>query len=93
MQGSQTTQGSQAMQGSQTTQGSQAMQGSQATQGGQTAQGRHGTHSSQAVPRPHAWLWGPNPSTGYEWSSKQFWEVLKQETHTQLGTAIHITAY
>ncbi|KAH1633880.1 hypothetical protein KXX16_006190 [Aspergillus fumigatus] len=83
----------QAMQGSQTTQGSQAMQGSQATQGGQTAQGRHGTHSSQAVPRPHAWLWGPNPSTGYEWSSKQFWEVLKQETHTQLGTAIHITAY
>ncbi|KAH1990077.1 hypothetical protein KXV33_008362 [Aspergillus fumigatus] len=60
MQGSQTAQGSQAMQGSQTAQGSQA------TQGGQTAQGRHGTHGSQAIPRPHAWLWGPDPSTGRE---------------------------
>ncbi|KAH1913029.1 hypothetical protein KXW51_003889 [Aspergillus fumigatus] len=62
------------MQGSQTVQGSQAAQGSQATQGGQTTQGRHGTHSSQAIPRPHAWLWGPDPGTGREWSSERFWE-------------------
>ena len=40
-----------------------------------------------------AWLWGPDPGTGCEWSSERFWEVLKWETRTWLGTAIHIAAY
>ncbi|KAH1892679.1 uncharacterized protein AFUA_5G15130 [Aspergillus fumigatus Af293] len=92
-QAAQAAQCRQAMQGSQTAQGSQAMQGSQTAQGSQAAQGRHGTHGSQAVPRPHAWLWGPDPGTGCEWSSEWFWEVLKWETCTQLGTAIYITVY
>jgi hypothetical protein len=66
----------------QAVQGSQAAQ-SQATQGSQAAQ-------SQAA---QAWLWGPNPGTSHEWSSERFQEALKQETRTQLGTAIHIAAY
>ncbi|GAA5230848.1 hypothetical protein GCM10025794_36760 [Massilia kyonggiensis] len=40
-----------------------------------------------------AWLWGPDPGTGREWSSEQFWEALKWETRTWLGTAIYIMAY
>lgn len=30
----------------------------------------------------HAWLWGPDPGTGREWSSKRFREALKRETRT-----------
>jgi hypothetical protein len=83
-QGSRAAQGSQATQGSQAAQGNQAAQGSQATQGSQAAQGNQATQ---------AWLWGPDPGTGREWSSERFREALKQETRTRLGTAIHIAAY
>ncbi|KAG2000857.1 hypothetical protein GB937_010759 [Aspergillus fischeri] len=41
----------------------------------------------------HAWLWGPDPGTGREWSSERFREVLKQETRTRLKNAIYIAAY
>ncbi|KAH2527256.1 hypothetical protein KXW97_002333, partial [Aspergillus fumigatus] len=77
-------QGHHGMQGSQTAQGSQAAQGDHGTQGSRAAQG------NQAM---QAWLWGPDPGTGREWSSERFREALKRETRTRLGTAIHIAAY
>ncbi|KAH1334307.1 hypothetical protein KXV31_006895, partial [Aspergillus fumigatus] len=67
-----------------------------AAQGSQAAQGRQAAHRSWAAQgnqAMQAWLWGPDPGTGCEWSSEQFWEVLKWETHTWLGTTIHITVY
>ncbi|KAH2096223.1 hypothetical protein KXW65_004958 [Aspergillus fumigatus] len=80
----------QAAQGSQVVQGNQAAQSNQAAQGNQAAQRNQAAQGSQAA---QAWLWGPNPGTGREWSSEWFREALKQETRTQLGTAIHIAAY
>ncbi|KAH3516571.1 hypothetical protein KXV64_007585 [Aspergillus fumigatus] len=41
----------------------------------------------------HAWLWGPDPGTGREWSSERFREALKRETRTRLKNAIYIAAY
>ncbi|KAF7174542.1 hypothetical protein CNMCM5623_007766 [Aspergillus felis] len=90
VQGSHTVQGSWAALGIQAAQGSQAMQGSQAALGIQAAQGSQAAQGNQAA---QAWLWGPDPGTGREWSSERFWEVLKWETRTRLGTAIHIAAY
>ncbi|KAH1735539.1 hypothetical protein KXX09_006613, partial [Aspergillus fumigatus] len=58
--------------------------------------GDHGTQGSRAAQgnqAMQAWLWGPDPGTGCEWSSERFWEALKRETRTWLGTAIHIAAY
>ncbi|KAF7174556.1 hypothetical protein CNMCM5623_007827 [Aspergillus felis] len=74
----------------QAAQGSHAVQGSRAALGIQAAQGSQAAQGNQAV---QAWLWGPDPGTGREWSSERFQEALKQETHTRLGTAIHISAY
>ncbi|KAH1805473.1 hypothetical protein KXX27_001513, partial [Aspergillus fumigatus] len=96
MQGSQTTQGNHGLQGNQAAQGHHGMQGSQTAQGSQAAQGDHGTQGSRAAQgnqAMQAWLWGPDPGTGCEWSSERFWEALKRETRTWLGTAIHIAAY
>ncbi|KAH2140648.1 hypothetical protein KXV68_007781 [Aspergillus fumigatus] len=64
--------------------------------GSQAAQGRQAAHRSWAAQgnqAMQAWLWGPDPGTGREWSSERFWEVLKRETRTRLGTAIYIAAY
>jgi hypothetical protein len=63
-------------------QASQMTPPTQTTQTTQTAQTAH-----------HAWLWGPDPGTGREWSSKRFCEALKRETRTQLKNAIYIAAY
>jgi hypothetical protein len=95
-QGSRATEGSQAAQGSRAAQGDHGTQGSHGLQGSQAAQGDHGTQGSRAAQgnqAMQAWLWGPDPGTGREWSSERFREALKQETRTQLGTAIHIAAY
>jgi hypothetical protein len=77
-------------------QGSQAAQASQATQGNLAAHRSYGTQGSWAAQgnqAMQAWLWGPDPGTGCEWSSERFREALKWETCTWLGTAIHIAAY
>ncbi|RHZ49046.1 uncharacterized protein CDV56_103939 [Aspergillus thermomutatus] len=73
----------------QTTQTTPTSEATEANPMGQTAR------TAQTVPITHhsAWLWGPNPGTGREWSSERFREALKRETRTQLGTAIHIAAY
>ncbi|KAF7184846.1 hypothetical protein CNMCM7691_006947 [Aspergillus felis] len=59
----------------------------------QAAQAALGIQAVQGSQAAQAWLWGPDPGTGREWSSERFREVLKQETRTRLGTAIHIAAY
>ncbi|RHZ43060.1 uncharacterized protein CDV56_100580 [Aspergillus thermomutatus] len=53
---------------------SQMNQTNQSNQSNQTSQSRTVAHT--------AWLWGPDPGTGREWSSERFWEALKRETRT-----------
>jgi hypothetical protein len=41
-----------------------------------------------------AYLWGPDPGTGRDWSSDRLREVLKRETTIGLnGQAIYLNAY
>ncbi|KAH3208853.1 hypothetical protein KXV77_008742, partial [Aspergillus fumigatus] len=78
LQGNQAAQGHHDMQGSQAAQGHHGMQGSQTAQGSQAAQGDHGTQGSRAAQgnqAMQAWLWGPDPGTGREWSSERFREA------------------
>jgi hypothetical protein len=49
------------------------------------ADSRHG--------RKQAYVWGPDPGTGRQWTSERFHEVLKRETKMQLQYPINIQAY
>jgi hypothetical protein len=57
-----------------------AWQASQMTPPTQTNQTNQTNQTTQTA--HHAWLWGPDPGTGREWSSERFREALKREMRT-----------